>query len=266
MKSKFGACIQACIPVKNEASHKSEMVNQLIFGEIFEILEYNSKWAYIKSNHDNYCGWIENQQIFEISKKEFIRLQNSDKVLTLNTFSTIKCLSSNSHILLTLGSLLYDSRTFKIGNLDFEVNKNLKTTSQQLKNSTLIKLAKSCLNSPYLWGGRSVLGFDCSGFVQIIFRFAHLNLERDSSKQALYGEEITNFAKKSTFDLAFFGSNNKIDHVGIVLPNNQIIHCSGKVKIDTLNENGIFSLENKKLTHNLLKIKRYNFQKYEIKN
>jgi len=255
--NKFGACVQACISIKQEASHKSEMISQLIFGELYEIIEKNAKWTLIKTDFDNYTGWIDSQQVYEISQNEFQRLKNTESFFTSTALSEIDLIGDKNKILISLGSVLYGQESFKIGEFEYKIADKT-TLVKKIENiSQLTKIAKICTNSPYLWGGRNIMGFDCSGFVQVIFRLAGVHLLRDSSKQALQGLEIEELKNSKAFDLAFFGENNKIDHVGIIIENSEIIHSSGKVKIDIINEEGIFSKSQKTITHKLICIKRF---------
>ena len=121
----------------------------------------------------------------------------------------------------------------------------------------MIKNAFYFLNSPYLWGGRTPFGIDCSGFVQIAARLSGISLPRDTQEQAEEGEIINLISEAKPGDLAFFDNiDGRIIHVGIILENGQIIHASGKVRIDTIDHQGIFNEESKKYSHQLRVIKR----------
>tara|TARA_B100001057_G_scaffold227342_1_gene227713 strand:+ start:3562 stop:4296 length:735 start_codon:yes stop_codon:yes gene_type:complete len=240
----YGICLLTVIPMRNKPSHKSEMINQILFGESFKILKQKKNWVYIKLSHDNYTGWICNKQYQKISKRKI-------ESYTLNQKNySIKIKGDRQQIV--LGSFLPKDELFK-KKLQLEFNLNY----YKSKNSSLSlpKIAKKYLNSPYLWGGRTNLGIDCSGFTQIVYRFFSINLPRDSHQQAKKGELIK-FKNCKSGDLAFFEEKNKINHVGIVLPRNNIIHSSGKVRIDQFDNKGIFNSENKKYSHKLKLIKR----------
>jgi cell wall-associated NlpC family hydrolase len=122
----------------------------------------------------------------------------------------------------------------------------------------LEKLAFVFLNTPYLWGGKSVFGADCSGFTQTVFRFVDIPLLRDAWQQATMGEEVNSLKTVRRGDLAFFdNADGKITHVGIILNNKKIIHASGKVRVDKLMEEGIINGDTKQLTHRLKLIRRF---------
>jgi cell wall-associated NlpC family hydrolase len=113
------------------------------------------------------------------------------------------------------------------------------------------------LNAPYLWGGRTPFGIDCSGFVQMVYKLQGLKLLRDASQQATQGEVISLLAEAEQGDLAFFDDEEgNITHVGMIIDSQRIIHCSGRVQIDNLDHEGIFNVRLQKYTHKLRLIKR----------
>lgn len=228
--SMNGINILAAISMRREPSDKSEIVNQVLYGETFLILEKQEKWSKIKLHHDQYEGWIDNKQW----QKQESGVMNKDKVsIVSNLF-----LKKSNHIY-PLGSLV-----------DFEVSQHMKS---------LLQTAKLFLNTPYLWGGRTFMGIDCSGFTQVVFRVHGIKLLRDAYQQATQGKKIK-FTDVMTNDLAFFSNNEgKIIHVGIVIKEKndlKIIHASGKVRIDKLKEDGIFYEETQTYSHQLHSIKR----------
>ena len=123
--------------------------------------------------------------------------------------------------------------------------------------SELINTAYMYLNAPYLWGGKTLFGIDCSGFTQMVYKLNGYKLLRDASQQASQGEVLSFIEESEPGDLAFFDNEEgKIIHVGIMLENNYIIHASGKVRIDRLDHLGIYNAELNRHTHRLRVIKK----------
>lgn len=237
----FGIISLNIVPVRRESNAKSEMINQLFFGETIRVIKFLKKWSKIRSNIDNYEGWIRNLHFMKISS-------NENKFLSKNkVFSNSEIIvnGSENQIIIPTGSL--------INNLKFL---NYTNNNVEEKKSTL-NVALSFLNSPYLWGGKTKFGTDCSGFTQSVFKTRNIILPRDASDQVKEGVNIKNDWK--SLDLAFFGDNKKnISHVGMLIGNNKIIHAYGKVRIDKLDEKGIFNEEENRITHFLQIIKRIN--------
>jgi cell wall-associated NlpC family hydrolase len=223
----YGICLLSVIPMRSEASDQSEMVNQVLYGETFDILQQEEKWSKIRLHHDSYEGWIDHKQY-----------QTTDKKADYKNIVNKLFVNKNKQIL-PLGALT-----------GFEVMPN---------PNTIADTAKLFLNTPYLWGGRTCLGIDCSGFTQMVFRAHRIFIPRDAYQQAEVGK-IIQLADAQSHDLAFFANaNGKIIHVGIILKNSKntrIIHASGKVRIDILDPKGIFNEETGNYTHILYSVKR----------
>jgi len=121
----------------------------------------------------------------------------------------------------------------------------------------VIDNAMMYLNSPYLWGGRTPFGIDCSGFSQMVYRLNGVDLPRDAHEQAEVGTTLSFVEESESGDLAFFDNNEgKIIHVGIILDSNSIIHASGKVRVDKIDQQGIFNQNSGIHTHKLRLIKK----------
>ena len=250
----FGICNLSIIPLRIEPSDRSEIVSQVLFGEHFEILEETKNWAKIKLQYDNYEGWIDTKQYQTISESSFNKL--SDEEIVLNG-DLIEYITGTNNLLMpiSLGASLsfLENSDININNFDFE---GMRVVGVKPKVN-LISIAFMYLNAPYLWGGKTPFGIDCSGFTQMVYKLNGYQLLRDASQQASQGEALSFIEESEAGDLAFFDNEEgKIIHVGIIMDNNYIIHASGKVRIDRLDHLGIYNAETNKHTHKLRVIKK----------
>ncbi len=250
----FGICNLAIVPIRLEASHRSEMVSQLLFGEHFQILERSKGWVKIKLQFDGYEGWIDEKQYQPISESEFGLLSSKDIMLNADL---IEYISGKDNMLfpIPLGASLSFLDVPEINTSDFHFE-GLKTSDKKPK-SEILKTAFMYLNTPYLWGGKTPFGIDCSGFVQMVYKLNGYSLSRDAYQQATQGEVLSFIEEAEAGDLAFFDNEEgKITHVGILMNDNYIIHAHGKVRIDRLDHLGIMNVDTKRHTHKLRVIKK----------
>ena len=250
----FGLCNLANIPLRFEPSDRSELVSQVLFGEHFEVLEKNQKWAKIKLAYDAYEGWIDIKQFTSITEEQFEQL-SKDNIILSNDL--IEYITSADNVLMPipLGSSLsfLNYESININNFTFE---GIKISGQKPK-ADILNSAYMYLHAPYLWGGKTPFGIDCSGFTQMVYKLNGYKLLRDASQQALQGEALSFIEESEPGDLAFFDNEEgNIIHVGIIMENNYIIHASGKVRIDRLDHLGIYNAELNKHTHKLRVIKK----------
>jgi len=251
---EYGICNLAIVPLRAEPSDRSELVSQLLFGEAFEILEWKDKWAQITTATDGYTGWVDRLQFTMLGHLAYKQLLQSPPPLTYKPITQAWKIIDNSVLYLPTGSSLVflEGTTSYIGNQKFEIIGEIGETDN------ITNIAKSYLNAPYLWGGRTHFGIDCSGFTQMVYKLCGIQLKRDASLQAEQGVIVESLDQTKLGDLAFFdNAEGKITHVGIILNPHQIIHASGKVKIDSIENEGIYSEELKRYTHKLRVIKRY---------
>ena len=250
---QYGICNLSIVPMRNEGTNQSEMINQILFGEHFKVLEVRKKWSKIRLAHDNYEGWICNKQWIEIEDEIYNQLNKDVSTITTDILDII---SKDDHQPIVIGSIL---PSFKSGYalINNEMYKfNGLTTPGFTKKEKLVENALIYLNAPYLWGGRSPLGIDCSGFTQMVYRLQGISLPRDAYQQAEIGTTLSFIEESEAGDLAFFDNNEgQITHVGIILANNHLIHASGKVRIDRIDQQGIFNTEQRNHTHKLRLIK-----------
>ena len=252
-----GISTLSIVPVRSEPSDRSEMVSQVLFGELFEIIEQRKNWSHIRLKYDDYTGWIDSKQITFIDDKEAEDISSQPVAVTMD----IVQVAINGHNLtpVVMGSSLpfYHEKKFFIGQKEFNYDGQVKILTKP-EAKTISQNAYMFLNAPYLWGGRSPFGIDCSGFTQVIFKLSGIPLKRDAWQQGEQGTAVDSVDDSKEGDLAFFkNEDDKVVHTGIVLMNNHIIHASGKVRVDRLDGNGIFNAETNLYSHRLAGIKRY---------
>lgn len=257
----YGLCLLSVVPLRKESKESSEQISQLIFGDTFSILKEEGQWAFIKLYYDNYEGWISRNQYIKISSEEFFVLTKSKPLYTLSPITKIKIeniKTSKTHIInAPIGSRLL-SKSYRVNFYKIELLQDSLTPPIKLTKQNLEEITKLFDRVPYLWGGKSIFGIDCSGFSQTILKFFNKPILRDASMQITQGEKIENLSQAKAGDLAFFSSESgKITHVGILLSNSMIVHASGFVRTDRIDEKGIIREEDKTYSHTLYQINRY---------
>jgi hypothetical protein len=261
--NKFAISVLDIIPMRSEASDRAEQVSQMRFGEVCQVLEVseNQKWFKIRTFLDSYEAWVDALQLQSISgnfyEKYTKNLHLHSQVSSIHAicFALDEKNKFENGTFLSKGAWLPFFEVKKDKNLlkprdtyFFEINetkyrfrgdvfKNEACSSQEL-----IARALAYRNIPYLWGGRSFWGADCSGFVQEVFKSCNTFLPRDAYQQAQIGEKIT-YENLQTGDLAFFQREGRVIHVGIVWLKRKkiyIVHARGFVRVDTLDNTGIW--------------------------
>lgn len=258
MNLRFGIINLALAPLRADASDKSEMVSQLLFGEAVQILSQSPKWLKVKNAYDGYEGWISDKQVLFLNPEDYnLSIGQPEYICT-----DISCIASSGadNYMLTMGAVFpfYLNKSFRLGQNLFNTHAQVVSTSENKPTpEKIIHTAHNYLNAPYLWGGRSPFGIDCSGFTQMVFRFFGIKLYRDAYQQAEQGRLVEYIDQAQTGDLVFFDNENKkIIHVGIMMPEKKIIHASGKVRLDSIDHNGIFNKEAGNYSHKLRLIRR----------
>jgi hypothetical protein len=254
---EHGVCRLSIVPVRADASDKSELVTQLFFGEHYEVMSStkDKKWLNIRNYFDQYEGWIDTKQHHAITSDYFDYINRADFKITTDITTSI--LYNKNPIPIVMGSVIpiSGSELFKMEE-QFAFNGESKSMGLKRDAEFLKLTAQKYLNAPYQWGGKSPFGIDCSGFTQMVFKISGHKLQRDSIRQAKQGKSVA-LKDAQSGDLAFFkNKESKVSHVGILLGKDKIIHASGKVRIDHFNEEGILHGETKVYSHTSPSIRR----------
>ncbi|AOW20074.1 C40 family peptidase [Urechidicola croceus] len=253
---QYGICNLSIVSLRFEPSDTSEMVSQVLFGEHFKVLEKRAKWSKIRIAFDNYEGWIDNKQYIEITEDKYQIIDKNPICLAGELVDFIDDKNQNLTPI-PLGSSLpfFKDNELKVSESIYSYEGTV--LSGILNKELLIKTAFMYLNSPYLWGGKTPFGIDCSGFTQMVYKLCGYRLLRDASQQATQGEVLSFIEESEPGDLAFFDNNEgTIVHVGIIMKDNYIIHAHGKVRIDRLDHSGIYNIDTHRHTHKLRVIKK----------
>ncbi len=253
-----GICNLSVIPLRAEPAHASEQVSQILFGEHVEVIESNDEWLRIRAGYDNYEGWLKAEQVTEIDHEEFQNLNSEHPCMSYDLVQILIRDSDMQSIL--LGSTLphFKDHTCRLGKTAYRFEGTVKCPEKLQNTRSIVENAYMYKDAPYLWGGRTPFGIDCSGFTQMVFKLSGIRLQRDAWQQAEQGSLIHLVDETQPGDLAFFDNDEgKITHVGVILEKGRIIHASGKVRIDAFDHHGIFHAESKKYSHNLRLLKRF---------
>ncbi len=257
---KYGVSKLSIVPGREEPADQSEMITQVLFGEHYKIIDERAKWCKIRSAYDKYECWIDRNQTFEITEEEYKTIDaQKDRVYCGDLSQPVQNLESKEILPIVLGCSfpqMKRNNQFTLAGEDF-VYIGSALRPSDVNRSKLIEYCYMYLNSPYLWGGKTPFGIDCSGFVQMVYRLSGHNLPRDAYQQAELGSTLSFVEEAEEGDLAFFdNSEGKITHVGIILKDNYIIHASGKVRVDRIDHQGIYNTETRAYSHKLRIIKK----------
>lgn len=267
---KYAICLQGFIPMRTEAKESAEMSSQLLFGDTFRVLKELPRWYYVVRDYDGDEGWIDWKTatlLDEVRYNSYLRASASAP-LVRQTFVPVTVTENGpaGQAHLPWGSRIFgldgigvyftmEHRRFDIPSTAYIQPVDVKTMSRKACSKYLLQQAQLMLNIPYLWGGISAFGLDCSGFVQTLFRFIGIALPRNASQQYEVGEEVS-FENRQEGDLAFFGQEGKVTHVALVAGTDRVLHVSGQLHYDQLRQDGIWSERQGVLTHHLIAIKR----------
>lgn len=255
----YGICNLSVIPCREEPSDKSQMVTQLLFGESFEVIGKRNQWRKIRNGLDGYESWIDEKQFVEIDKNAFEALNKTLPVCASDLVQLVKHERTEHMIPILAGSSLpnYHQGHIAFGDEAYEFDGEINHPDEDEYRKQLVEFAMVYRNAPYLWGGRSPFGIDCSGLMQVLYKMIGIPLKRDAYQQAEQGYTLSFVEEAELGDLAFFDNDEgRIIHVGMMVGANAIIHAAGKVRIDKLDHQGIFNVDTGKYTHKLRLIRR----------
>lgn len=232
------------------ADDVSEMLTQFLYGEHFKVLEHRKYWSRVRNAYDGQEGWVSNLLYTPITREQF-EAANANPRPKYSSNLVDHVLNGSEHMLpILLGSAVSQAALLA------HTYEGEFLCGRQPKPK-LISTALLYLNAPYLAGGKTPFGIDSGGLTQMVYRINGHRLLRTATAQATQGESLSFIEESEQGDLAFFDNEQGvIDHVGIILPNNYIIHASGKVRIDRIDHTGIFNTELNRYTHQLRVIKK----------
>ncbi|MFC2115991.1 NlpC/P60 family protein [Bacteroidota bacterium] len=255
----YGIVRTPCMAVRKEANERSEMSSQLLFGEIFEILEDRPPWLFVKNEYDAYEGWISRSGVGFLSSEDLESYRGYSNCIQPLPFLYMQGEGMKVRIPVPAGAVLYykDSNPLLVHCGSYYMMQEPCQNMEGDLDDQIIATGKQFLNLPYLWGGKSSYGTDCSGLVQTVFKIIGIPAARDTSDQVKQGSTVNLFSEARTGDLAFFDNEEgEIVHVGLMMETGKILHASGYVRIDPVDHQGIYNSEQEKYTHKLRVIKR----------
>jgi gamma-D-glutamyl-L-lysine dipeptidyl-peptidase len=252
-------CNLSLVPVRAEASDRAEITTYLLFGDLFTVRQRSGSWRFITCDADGYEGWIDHKQLLLITEEEYNAAKHHRQCLGPAPYHLLEKQATGEKLYVVAGSSVPElsGSSFSVGGENYRFPQEPVFTRGADFQGNVAGFAKFFLQSPYLWGGKSLFGIDCSGFTQIVFKMLGISLLRDARLQAEQGTTVHFLQETQAGDLAFFDNDEgRITHVGIMLNTSEIIHASGRVKIDDIDGQGIYSRDLKKHTHKLRIVKR----------
>ena len=267
-------------PVREEPSHAAEQATQLLFGEVCEVMDRRSSWTKIRSTMDGQVGWVVSKMMTPISYEEVERYQQADAMgVVAKPMAMVTDIETGEKLMLTIGTRLpnYTNGTFEVLGKQYQIDSTCVYTlenqgheaiilpngeRQLVRGEDIVRVAKSLMNVSYLWGGKNMMGYDCSGFTQTVYSVFGINILRNAREQVTQGQVVNSLAEAQPGDLVFFDhadrdpNATRITHVGMLISPTEVIHCAGWVHVAKIDDMGI-RLANGKLSHHLAQIKRY---------
>jgi gamma-D-glutamyl-L-lysine dipeptidyl-peptidase len=257
--AEFGICNLSVVPCREEPSDKSQMVSQLLFGEHFRVIGKKGNWRQIRNSFDGYESWVDVKQFVPLDEEERVKLAAAPCICASDLVQIVKDRKNGAMMPIVAGSSLpgYVKGEVCFAGEAYEFDGEINHPEEGDVRKQLLELAMVFRNAPYLWGGRSPFGIDCSGLTQVLYKMVGLNIQRDAYQQAEQGQTLSFVEESDVGDLAFFDNDEgQIIHVGMLLGGNSILHASGKVRVDKLDHQGIFNVDTGRYSHKLRLIRR----------
>jgi gamma-D-glutamyl-L-lysine dipeptidyl-peptidase len=254
---EYGICLLSVVPMRAETSDKAEIVTQMLFGECYEVTARDGNWVNIQLATDGYRGWIDFKQHNAVTTGYYRDWCKTSHPRVMDLLQVVS--NGEDRIPIGIGSYLpfFDGMSIRVDEKTYVYNGRVSSVTLPATIAQIVKVAGNFIKAPYLWGGKSIFGIDCSGFTQQVFGICGYQLPRDAYQQVNHGEEVHFATQTKPGDLAFFSNDEgRIIHVGIMLENQKIMHAHGEVRIDTLDHNGIYNAALKRYSHKLRIIKR----------
>ena len=261
----YGICALSTLPVRAEPTDRAELVTELVFGECYSILLVQGAWQQVRIAADQYVGWMDAKQHAPVSAAYFAAWQAQDHPRSLDLVQIVSDADSRLPVILGARLPFFDGMTLRLGERQLfyngaatnPLNGHGPHGTPEKRLALLLKVAQQYLKAPYVWGGKSLFGVDCSGLMQQLFGLIGVQLPRDAHQQAALGQTVHFVSQACPGDLAYFdNAEGRIVHVGLVLDEQRLLHASGEVRIDPLDHNGIFRRDQQKYSHQLRLIKR----------
>lgn len=254
----YGMAVLSVIPVRKNPSEQSEMVTQVLFGESFEVLQSKLNWLFVRLDYDHYEGWIDLKHCHFISKRYYNNLNRNKLFVSSDIYKNVTSKEVGETTLVAGSSIpnYKQKMAFKAYQTNYRFRGFPERNHRMPLREAIVYHAKKYLNAPYLWGGRTPFGIDCSGFVQVVYKICGVRIPRDTAHQVELGSSVNFVNEARPGDLAFFDNKDgRIIHVGIVLEGARIIHASGQVRIDYIDHEGINNKDSLRYTHPLRVVK-----------
>lgn len=254
---KFGIINLSVANIRSEAKHPAELATQALLGTCVNVLKENDGW-YLIQTPDKYIAWVDDDGVQLVNETELNNWKNSDKIIITKDYSAIikePKVESSKISDVVLGDILkkikvvgkYTKVEFPDGRVGFITSNHTSSYNEWFNSAranelTIVNTANDFMGLPYLWGGTSLKGVDCSGFTKTVYYMNGVLLPRDASQQVHIGELVDtkdNFDNLKPGDLLFFGrrgsdtEKEKVTHVAIYIGNKQYIHSAGRVRINS---------------------------------